>query len=284
MTDRLEPPGQPPAPTLTFDPDSPIPRIKVTPGPIPPANTGPVIYGWEIEHTVKNSGGVKTYSPLFIAADSVPAFTVRLTVDRNTTYEVRLRAKNDEGESEWSPTSEATIPPNASPIVSGSIDDLTMPAGGAVAVVSVDDAFDDPDDLRLRYTATSSNGAIATVQVIGGVVLIDPLSRGTATITVIATDPWGAAASTTFDANVQTPALAAPTLSISGNLFSFGFTDDFAANETRFYEVRIRQKSPIGPWSRACIRATNRADFSQNSAASLDILASIGGGKVVNLC
>ena len=159
-------------------------------------------------------------------------------------------------------------------IASGSIDDLTMPAGGAVAVVAVDDAFDDPDDLRLRYTATSSNGAVATVQMIGGVVLIDPLSAGTATITATATDPWGATASTTFDATVQTPALAAPTLSISGNLFSFGFTDDFAANETRFYEVRIRQKANIGPWSRVCIRATNRADFSQNSAASLDILAS----------
>ncbi len=273
MTDRLEPPGQPPAPTLTFDPDSPIPRIKVTPGPIPPANTGPVIYGWEIEHTVKNSGGVKTYSPLFIAADSVPAFTVRLTVDRNTTYEVRLRAKNDEGESEWSPSSEATIP-NASPIASGSIDDLTMPAGGAVAVVSVDDAFDDPDDFRLRYTATSSNGAIATVRMIGDVVLIDPLSAGTATIAATATDPWGATASTTFDATVQTPTLSAPTLSISGNLFSFGFTDDFAANETRYYDVRIRQKSPVGRWAGACIRTTNTADFSRNIAASLDILAS----------
>ncbi len=105
-------------------------------------------------------------------------------------------------------------------------------------------------------------------------VLIDPLTSGTTTITVTATDPWGATASTTFNANIQTPALSAPTRSISGNVFSFGFTDDFAANETRFYEVRIRHKSPIGPWATACFSTTNTEDFSRNIAASLDILVS----------
>ena len=269
VDDVDEPPGRPPAPILTVFDSGFQPVVLVHEGRTPPTNTGPDITAWDVQYRVKNSGAF-TATILNKPPDWVQEITGLL---RNTTYEVRLRAKNDEGESEWSPSSEATIP-NASPIASGSIDDLTMPAGGAVAVGSVEDAFDDPDDTRLRYTATSSNGAIATVRMIGGVVLIDPLSRGTATITATATDPWGATASTTFDATVQTPTLAAPTLSISGNVFSFGFTDDFAANETRFYEVRIRQKANIGPWSRACIRATNRADFSQNSAASLDILAS----------
>ena len=269
VDDVDEPPGQPPAPILTVFDSGFQPVVLVHEGRTPPTNTGPDITAWDVQYNVKNSGAF-TATILNKPPGSVQEIT---GLFRNTTYEVRLRAKNDEGESEWSPSSEATIP-NASPIASGSIDDLTMPAGGAVAVVAVDDAFDDPDDLRLRYTATSSNGAIATVRMIGGVVLIDPLSAGTATITATAADPWGATASTSFDATVQTPTLAAPTLSISGNVFSFGFTDDFAANETRFYEVRIRQKANIGPWSRACIRATNRADFSQNSAASLDILAS----------
>ena len=269
VDDVDEPPGQPPAPILTVFDSGFQPVVLVHEGRTPPTNTGPDITAWDVQYRVKNSGAF-TATILNKPPDWVQEITGLL---RNTTYEVRLRAKNDEGESEWSPSSKATIP-NASPIASGSIDDLTMPAGGAVAVVAVDDAFDDPDDLRLRYTATSSNGAIATVRMIGGVVLIDPLSAGTATITATAADPWGATASTSFDATVQTPTLAAPTLSISGNVFSFGFTDDFAANETRYYEVRIRQKSPIGQWSRACIRATNRADFSQNSAASLDILAS----------
>ena len=127
------------------------------------------------------------------------------------------------------------------------------------------------DDTRLRYTATSSSRTIATVRMIDTEVLIDPLTSGTTTITVTAIDPWGATASTTFNANIQTPALSAPTRSISGNVFSFGFTDDFAANETRFYEVRIRHKSPIGPWATACFSTTNTEDFSRNIAASLDI-------------
>ena len=271
VDDVDEPPGRPPAPILSvFSIGSGFePVVLVHEGRTPPANTGPDVTAWDVQYNVKN-GGAFTATILNKPPDVVQEIT---GLFRNTTYEVRLRAKNDEGESEWSPSSEATIP-NDSPIASGSIDDLTMPAGGAVAVVFVDDAFDDPDDFRLRYTATSSNGTIATVQVIGGVVLIDPLSAGTATITATATDPWGATASTTFDATIQTPTLSAPTLSISGNLFSFGFTDDFAANETRYYDVRIRQKSPVGRWSGACIRTTNTADFSQNIAASLDILAS----------
>ena len=271
VDDVDEPPGRPPAPILrVFSIGSGFePVVLVHEGRTAPANTGPDITAWDVQYNVKNSGAF-TVTILNKPPDVVQDIT---GLFRNTTYEVRLRAKNDEGESEWSPSSEATIP-NASPIASGSIDDLTMPAGGAVAVVFMDDAFDDPDDFRLRYTATSSNGAIATVQVIGGVVLIDPLSAGTATITVTATDPWGATASTTFDATIQPPTLAAPTLSISGNLFSFGFTDDFAANETRYYDVRIRQESPVGRWSGACIHATNTADFSRNIAASLDILAS----------
>ena len=272
VDDVDEPPGRPPAPILrVFSIGSGFePVVLVHEGRTAPANTGPDITAWDVQYNVKNSGAFR--ATIF---NKPPDWVQEITgLFRNTTYEVRLRAKNDEGESEWSPSSEATIPPNDSPIASGSIDDLTMPAGGAVAVVFVDDAFDDPDDFRLRYTATSSNGAIATVQVIGGVVLIDPLSAGTATITATATDPWGATASTTFDATIQTPTLSVPTLSISGNLFSFGFTDDFAANETRYYDVRIRQESPVGRWSGACIHATNRADFSQNSAASLDILAS----------
>ena len=161
VDDVDEPPGQPPAPILTvFSIGSGFqPVVLVHEGRTPPTNTGPDITAWDVQYRVKNSGAF-TATILNKPPDWVQEITGLL---RNTTYEVRLRAKNDEGESEWSPSSEATIP-NASPIASGSIDDLTMPAGGAVAVVAVDDAFDDPDDLRLRYTATSSNGAIATVQ------------------------------------------------------------------------------------------------------------------------
>ena len=185
---------------------------------------------------------------------------------------MQVRAKNDEGESEWSPSAKATIS-NASPIVS-SIDNVTLPAGGAVEIVYVDDKFDDPDDYSLRYKASSNNSAAATVQVIADAVLINPLSTGNATITVTATDLWGANTSTTFNANIQTPTLSAPTLSINGNLFTLGFTDAFTANETRAYQIRVRQKTPIGPRATGCFTATNDESSSRTATVTLQDLVS----------
>ncbi len=256
VTDVDEPPGPPGAPVLAL-PLTYSRIIAVTPGRRPPANTGPDITAWEIQYRVKDSGDFISYTP-----DPEPDWTepdwVALirNLNRATTYEVQVRAKNDEGEGEWSASGEVEIP-NQSPVVDGSIDDVSLAVGGAVEVVSVDDAFDDPDDIVLNFTASSSNTAAAPVRVSGAEVLVDPLAVGTATVTVTASDPWGASVSTTFSADIRTPTLSAPTLSISGDLFTLEFTDDFAADESRAYEVRIRQKEPIGNWATGCLAATN---------------------------
>ena len=281
VDDDDEPPGQPPAPMLDISYIinfrisllDDIPILVVSPDRRPPTNTGPDITVWEIQYRVKDSGDFISYTPASDPDWTKSNWVVRIGnyLSQGTTYEVQVRAINDEGPSEWSPSSEAAIP-NASPTVS-SIDDVTIPVGGAVEIVSVYDAFDDPDD-HPRYTASSNNTAAATVQVNSNAVLIDPLSAGTATITVTATDPWGATASTTFDANIQTPTLSAPTLSISGNLFTFGFTDDFAANETRAYQIRIRQKAPTEPWVTGCYTETNDESSSQSITVTLQSLVS----------
>ena len=264
IDDVDEPPGQPPAPIISIS--STRSSLLVSSGRTPLTNTGPDITAYEIQYRVKDTGDFKSTSLTLVPDRDWPVLIEEL--NRNQTYEVQVRAKNDEGESEWSPSAEATIP-NASPIAS-SIDDVTLPAGGIVERVNVDDVFDDPDDSRLRYTALSSNSAAATVQTIDGVVLITPVATGTATITVMATDPWSATTSTTFDAIIQSPTLQTPTLSISGNLFTFGFTDNFAANETRAYQIRIRQKTPIGQWATGCFTATN----DDNSPITLEDLIS----------
>ncbi len=267
VDDVDEPPGQPPAPILAVVSSVSKP-ILVSPGRTQPTNTGPDITAWEIQYRVKNSGDFLS-DTVNQASDWVFILT---GLSRNKTYEVQVRAKNDEGESEWSPSAEATIS-NASPIAS-SIGNVTLPAGGAVEIVYVDDAFDDPDDYRLRFTASSNNSAAATVRMIDTEVLITPLSSGTATITVTATDPWGASTSTTFNTNIQTPTLSAPTLGISGNLFTLGFTDDFTANETRAYQIRIRQKEPIGQWATGCFTETNDEDSPKSIAVTLQSLVS----------
>ena len=268
VTDEDEPPGQPPAPVLNLSYAS-YRTIGVSPGRRPPANTGPDITNWSIQYRIRNTGDFKIHDPDPEPDWTQPDWETAITrLNRGATYEVQVRAKNDEGESEWSPSAEAPIP-NQSPVVDGSFDDLTLPVGGAVEIVSADDVFDDPDDIRLTYTASSSNTAAASVKVIDTEVLVDPLSSGGATITVAATDPWGASVSESFSVIVRTPTLSAPTLGISGNLFTLEFTNDFAANETRAYEVRIRQKEPIGNWAMGCITATN----DENTASSLTVTA-----------
>ena len=256
VTDIDEPPGPPAAPLLGL-PFTYSRIIAVTPGRRSPANTGPDITAWEIQYRVKDSGDFISYDPDPEPDWTQPDWVVLIrNLNRATTYEVQVRAKNDEGGGEWSPSAEETLP-NQSPVVEGSIDDVSLPVGGAVEVVSVDEAFDDPDDLVLNFTASSNNTAAAPVQVSGAEVLVDPLAVGTATVTVTASDPWGASVSTTFSADIRTPTLSAPTLSISGDLFTLEFTDDFAADESRAYEIRIRQKEPIGNWATGCFSATN---------------------------
>ena len=273
VDDVDEPPGQPPAPILAL-PYTYSRIIVVSPGRRPPVNTGPDITSWAVQYRVKNSGDFIGYTPDPEPDWTQPDWQVGIRrLNRDATYEVQVRAKNDEGESEWSPSAEVTIP-NQSPVVDGTIDDVSLPVGGAVEVVSVDDAFDDPDDFGLKFTASSGNSAAATVQVSGTEVLVDPLSAGTATITVTASDPWGETATTTFNVNVQSPSLSAPTLSISGNLFTFGFTDDFAANETRAYQVRIRQKEPIGQWATGCYTETNDEGSPESITVTLQSLVS----------
>ena len=259
VTDVEEPPGRPPAPTVDLSSDFFGLTLTVSPGRRKLVNTGPPITAYEIRYRIKGSSDDDFihYNPYSEPDWTKPDWVVRIEggFNRGTTYEVQVRAINDEGESEWSPSAEATVP-NESPVVVGSTDDVTLPAGGAVEIVFVNDAFDDPDNDGLRYAAASDNEAVAAVQVINTEVLIDPLAAGTATITVTATDPPGASASTTFNANVQTPTLSVPMLSISGDDFTIDFTDNFAASETRAYEVRVRHKTPVGPWATGCFTKT----------------------------
>ena len=247
-----EPPGKPPAPLLTVRFEEPNYIVTVRPGGTP-TNTGPDIGLYEIQYRAK--GGF-FWGSLYSSVVGDDWETEILGLINGITYEVRIQADNGEGKSEWS-LSEITIP-NQAPVVVGSIDAATGTVGGAVEIAYMYSVFSDPDghDLDLQFTATSNNEAAATVQVIGFAVMITPVAAGNATITVTASDLYGETATTTFNATIQTPTLETPTLSISGDDFTIGFTDDFTTNETRAYEVRIRHKTPVGPWATGCFTKT----------------------------
>ena len=85
------------------------------------------------------------------------------------------------------------------PLAVGALPDRTLQVGGAALVVDVAGAFSDADD-ALRYAASSSAPAVATVSVSGSLVTIAPVAGGRAAITVTATDAGGSGtAATRFD-------------------------------------------------------------------------------------
>ncbi|MXW68027.1 MAG: hypothetical protein F4Z72_13635, partial [Gemmatimonadales bacterium] len=101
---------------------------------------------------------------------------------------------------------------NGPPEAVGAIPALTV-ARGEMAVVDASPHFRDPDGDTLRYEASSSNEAAATVKVSGSEVSVTGVSRGESRVTVTARDPEGASVSQAFLVTVPNgPPVAAGSL------------------------------------------------------------------------
>ncbi len=84
------------------------------------------------------------------------------------------------------------------------LDDLLALEVPGTVTVNVSGAFEDPDGDALTYAARSLDTAVVTVSVAGSTVTVTPVSRGTATVEVTATDVDGSneSAQRTFEATV----------------------------------------------------------------------------------
>ena len=89
--------------------------------------------------------------------------------------------------------------PNEAPVARGTIPDQTVAAGRARSVY-LRSYFNDRD--QLTYTAETSDANVATVSVTGSRVEATGVARGTATVTVTATDPGGVTATQGFSVTV----------------------------------------------------------------------------------
>ncbi len=230
-------------------------------------NTGPAVSDYDIQYRRKDTGGFREWS--YTGADLDSRI---FSLDRTTTYEVQVRATNAEGTGGWSLSGEGTTP-NSPPRIETEValPDLLAAVGGATEVVDVGDAFDDPENDHLHFSVASGNSAVASVSVRETIVRVVPGSAGTATVTVTASDPYGATSDRSFTVNVEAPALPRPTVTIDGNFLVFEFTDTFSAGEVRAYQLRLRQKAPLGPWAVGC-RAVTQATA---GAQSVTIEASL---------
>ena len=104
------------------------------------------------------------------------------------------------------------VPANGPPEPVGVLAPLTLTVGEASVAVEVSGTFRDPDDDALTYGATSSSPGVASVSVSESVVTVTPLSEGTSTVRVTATDAGGSNTSATqaFSVTVTGPANRPP--------------------------------------------------------------------------
>ena len=82
---------------------------------------------------------------------------------------------------------------NRAPEAVDSIPRVVTVTGKSVAV-DVSDYFSDPDGDTLSYEAVTSDAGVATASVSGSVVTVETVGKGSATVTVAASDPGGLSA------------------------------------------------------------------------------------------
>ncbi len=148
----------------------------------------------------------------YAASSSVPAVATA-TISGSTVTVTPLAAgvatitvtATDAGGSNTSATQTFVVTvPNRAPVAVGTLADRLVEVSGGVFTVPLSGAFQDPDGDDLTYGASSSAASVASATVSGSAVAVTPLSGGTATITVTATDASGSntAARQTFDVTV----------------------------------------------------------------------------------
>ena len=106
-----------------------------------------------------------------------------------------------------------TVVGSSRPEVVGMIDAPEVEVGGAAANVDVSAAFSDPLGDALNYSARSSDDSVATAAVsdsMVGMVTIAPVSGGTATVTVTATNSRMQSAMQTIEVTVTVPPVPLP--------------------------------------------------------------------------
>ena len=248
--DEDEPPATPPAPRVDPDPNSRY-SLDVRASRRQEVIAGPAIDDYDIQYRVQGEGDFLNWS----VGRTLKAKITGL--EWATLYEVQVRAKNDEGTSDWSPSTVASTR-NGAPRVDPGVapERIRSAVGGAAEIVYADRVFLDPDGDDIEFTVSSDNSAVAAVSVRLGIVTIVPGSAGTATVTITARDEYGAESVHAFDVTVSAPTLGTPDVRIDGTVLEFEFTDSFTAGETRAYELRARHKTPRGPWAIGCQAVT----------------------------
>ena len=134
-----------------------------------------------------------------VARVSVSGGVVRVEAAGQGSATVTVTA-TDPGGLAATQTFEVTVP-NRGPEAGDPIPDVEAFVGDEESF-DASGHFSDPDGDVLAYAVATSAGGVARVSVSGGVVRVEAAGQGTATVTVMATDPGGLAATQTFEVTV----------------------------------------------------------------------------------
>ena len=97
----------------------------------------------------------------------------------------------------------ATADRNGAPTVEGTLTVQTLAPGGSAATIDVSNAFADPDNDTLAYTALSSDSDYVTTGISGSTLTLTPLAPGRIAVTVRAVDPEGLSVVLTVMVTIQ---------------------------------------------------------------------------------
>ena len=144
-------------------------------------------------------------------------------------------------------------PTNKPPNTTGTIPGFTLTVGGVSGTVNLGSYFSDPEGETLTYTATSSDTSIATGSISpSNVLTVTAKAGGTATITVIATDPGDLTAEQQFSVTVNTPpttvgTIPDQTLTVGGTAATVDVSGYFSDpdGDTLIYAAELLNNSAI---------------------------------------
>ena len=154
VEDLEEQPSAPSAPSVTGVPGS-IDSVRVTWGE--PVNTGSPITGYDLQYRVVGAPG---FTPL--AHNSLDRSTIITGLTAGTRYEVQVRARSDEGVSEYSRSGNGSPNPdvkNQKPIFSGGTRTFSVAENAQTGTSVGGVSATDPDGDILTYTLEGADAA-----------------------------------------------------------------------------------------------------------------------------
>ncbi len=152
-----EAPGKPATPTLS---QATVNSLKISWRA--PTNTGPPITAYDVRYILTSADETDDdnwteVTDAWTSGDGALEYTIS-PLDPNTSYDVQVRAKSDEGMSDWSDTLEKMTSANVAPVITSiSAFSVNENSTGDVATVTAMDA-DDSDDIESYGIASGADG------------------------------------------------------------------------------------------------------------------------------